>query len=66
MIAMQGHDLREWRKRNGFSQEELRQKLKLASRLTLNSWEHPEKEVPPLVEYALGKLELDPTFKQRV
>ena len=57
-MAMRGRDLREWRKRNGFSQEELRQELKLASRQTLNSWEHPEKEVPPLVEHALCKLEL--------
>ena len=51
-MAMRGRDLRKWRKRNGFSQEELRQELKLASRQTLNSWEHTEKEVPPLVEQA--------------
>ncbi len=63
---MRGRDLREWRERNGFSQEALRQKLKLASRQTLNSWEHPEKEVPPLVENALYRLELQPNFGQRV
>ncbi len=65
-MAMRGRDLREWRKRHGFTQEELRQKLKLASRLTLNSWEHPEKRVPPLVERALYKLELEPTFRHHV
>ncbi len=64
-MAMRGRDLRKWRTRNGFSQEELRQELKLASRQTLNSWEHTEKEVPPLVEHALCKLELDPVFRQR-
>ena len=63
---MRGRDLREWRERNGFSQEALRQKLKLASRQTLNSWEHPEREVPPLVEHALGKIELNPIFGQRI
>jgi transcriptional regulator with XRE-family HTH domain len=63
---MRGRDLREWRKRNGFSQEKLRQELNLGSRQTLNSWEHPEKEVPPLVEHALCKLELEPIFGQRV
>ncbi len=63
---MRGRDLREWRERNGFSQEELRQELRLASRQTLNSWEHFEKEVPPLVERALCKLEPDPLFRQRV
>ncbi len=57
-MAMRGRDLREWRKRNRFSQEELRQGLNLASQHTLNSWEHPEKEVPPLVEHALCKLEV--------
>ncbi len=62
-MAMRGSDLREWRKRHGFSQEELRRKLKLASQLTLNSWEHPEKVVPPLVERALYKLELHPTLR---
>ena len=63
---MRGHHLREWRKRHGFSQEELRLELKLRSRQTLNSWEHPENEVPPLVENALYKLERDPIFRQRV
>jgi DNA-binding XRE family transcriptional regulator len=52
--------------RNGFSQEELRQKLRLASRQTLNSWEKLQNEVPPLVEYALGKLEPKPMFRHLV
>ncbi len=64
-MAMRGRDLREWRKRNGFSQEQLRLELKLASRQTLNSWEHLEREVPPLVEPALCKLEPDQIFGQR-
>ncbi len=63
---MRGRDLRAWRERNGFSQEKLRQELKLASRQTLNSWEHLEKEVPPLVENALYRLELQRNFGQRV
>ena len=63
---MRGRDLREWRERHGFSQEELRQELKLKSRQTLNSWEHPQNEVPPLVENALYKLELNPIFRQRL
>lgn len=64
-MAMRGCDLREWRRRHRFSQEELRQKLNLASRQTLSSWELPEKEVPPLVERALYRLEQDPVFRQR-
>jgi transcriptional regulator with XRE-family HTH domain len=52
--------------RYGFTQEELRRELRLASRQTLNSWEHPEREVPPLVERALYRLELDKTVGQRV
>lgn len=64
-MAMRGCDLTEWRRRYRFSQEELRQELKLASRQTLKSWEHPEKEVPPLVERALYRLEQDPEFSQR-
>lgn len=63
---MYGRDLRAWRERNGLSQEDLRRRLKLASRLTLSSWEHAEKEVPPLVVRALSKLEMDPAFRQRV
>ncbi len=62
---MRVRDLRDWRKRNGFSQEELRQELGLGSRQTVSSWERPEKEVPRLVELALHALELDPTFRQR-
>ncbi len=65
-MAMRGRDLREWRKRNGFSQEELRQELELGSRQTVSSWERPEKEVPRLVELALRALEIDPTCRQRV
>jgi transcriptional regulator with XRE-family HTH domain len=65
-MTMRGRDLTEWRKRNCFSQEQLRQELRLASRQTLNSWELPEKEVPPLVERALYKLEQDLNFRQRM
>ncbi len=64
-MAMRGCDLREWRRRHSFSQEELRQKLNLASRQTLSSWELPEKEVPPLVERALYRLEQDSIFRLR-
>lgn len=63
-MAMRGRDLRDWRKRNGFSQEELRRELELGSRQTVSSWERPEKEVPRLVELALRALELDPTCRR--
>ena len=62
---MRGRDLVEWRKHNGFSQEELIQELGVRSRQTISSWERPEKEVPRLVELALRALELDPSFRQR-
>ena len=64
-LVMRGRDLREWRELYGFSQEELSRELKLKSRQTLTSWEHPHNEVPPLVENALYKLELGPIFRQR-
>ncbi len=64
-MAMRGCDLREWRKRNGFTQDELRQELEIGSRQTVSSWERPENEVPRLVELALRALELDPTCRQR-
>ena len=63
---MRGRDLREWRERHGLSQEELRRVLRLKSRGTLNSWEQPLSEVPPLVENALYKLELGENIRHRV
>ena len=62
---MKGRDLREWRRRNGFSQEELKEELELGSRQTVSTWERPEREVPRLVQLALHALEFDPSCRLR-
>ena len=62
---MQGPDLLAWRKRNGFSQEELMKELGVRSRQTISSWENSEKDVPRLVELALNALEKDPSCRRR-
>ncbi len=56
---MQGLDLVQWRRRNGYSQEELIMELGVKSRQTISTWENSEREIPRMVELAVRALELD-------
>ena len=54
---IRGTELREWRKRNGYTQEELMLELGLGSRQTIITWEKSESPIPRTVELALLALE---------
>lgn len=60
---MRGSDLKDWRRRNGYTQEALRREFKLRSRQTLVAWEQSE-EISRLVELALQALERLPDTRQ--
>ncbi|UWU75926.1 hypothetical protein N2603_39310 [Bradyrhizobium huanghuaihaiense] len=57
---MTGSELREWRKRNRFTQDMLRENLNLGSRQTIITWEKSEAPIPRTVELALLALEYLP------
>lgn len=61
---MRGHDLVAWRKRNGYSQEDLMMELDVKSRQTISSWENSNRDIPRLVELALNALEGLPHFRR--
>jgi DNA-binding XRE family transcriptional regulator len=52
-----GCELREWRRRNRYTQEMLRMALNIGSRQTIVSWEQSEQPLSVLVELALLALE---------
>ena len=52
-----GSDLKEWRRRNGRTQEWLRIVLGIKSRQTIIAWEQSEKPLPQTLELALLALE---------
>jgi transcriptional regulator with XRE-family HTH domain len=54
---MLGSDIREWRKRNRYTQDMLRMALELGSRQTIISWEKSNVRIPRMVEFALLALE---------
>ena len=54
---MRGIDLKDWRKRNRYSQEMLKSELGLGSRQTIISWEKSFEELPRLTQLALRALE---------
>ena len=55
---MKGRDLPEWRKRNGYlNQDGLRQELGIKSRATISAWENSEEELPRMIQLALNALE---------
>jgi DNA-binding XRE family transcriptional regulator len=57
---MRGLELREWRKRNGYTQEMLRMALQIGSRQTIISWEKSEDPVARPIQLALLALEYLP------
>ncbi len=62
--AMKGQDLKEWRKRNGYTQERLREDLELGSRQTIITWEKSPKDLSRMLQLALKMLESEPPRKQ--
>jgi len=55
---MKGKQLAEWRKRNGyFNQDGLRRELGIKSRATISAWENTETELPRIVQLALMAIE---------
>jgi transcriptional regulator with XRE-family HTH domain len=54
---LRGSDLKEWRKRMGYTQEALRLELGIASRQTIISWERAEEPLARVIELALIALE---------
>jgi transcriptional regulator with XRE-family HTH domain len=57
---MLGTELREWRKRNSWTQEKLRQELGIKSRRTIISWEKSTAVLPRMVVLALLALDKMP------
>ncbi len=57
---MEGQDLLNWRKRNGYDQQSLMDELGVGSRQTLSNWENSKRPVPRTVELALIALERFP------
>ena len=58
---MKGTDLREWRKRHGYSQDALMAELGVRSRQTISTWENADgAELPRMLELALIALEKFP------
>ncbi len=62
---MKGHELKEWRKANGYkNQTALKEELQLGSRGTVSAWENSDKEIPRIVFLALHALEHCPELKK--
>jgi len=54
---MHGNELKEWRKRNKYTQDALRIALGLGSRQTIITWEASEDRLPLMTQLALAALE---------
>ncbi|HUH85494.1 MAG TPA: hypothetical protein VLX85_12870 [Stellaceae bacterium] len=61
---MTGKDLAEWRRRNGYSQQQLMQELEVKSRQTISTWERPDRRLERPIELALILLERDPSLRR--
>lgn len=62
---MLGIDLPHWRKRNRFTQDNLREALGVKSRQTIITWEKSETPIPRTVELALLALEHLPEMARK-
>jgi transcriptional regulator with XRE-family HTH domain len=60
---MQGEELVAWRRKHGFTQEQLMLELDVKSRQTMSAWENSGRQVPRLVELALVALEREPSVR---
>ena len=63
---MRGPDLKDWRKRQGFSQDDLMRELGISSRQTISTWENSDKELSRMLELALIALEEFPECRNWV
>ena len=66
ILRMVGTDLPDWRKRNRFTQDTLREALGVKSRQTIITWEKSEAPIPRTVELALLALEHLPEMARKV
>ncbi len=57
MKHIRGIDLKDWRKRHGYTQEALMRELEVNSRQTMSTWEKSPDELPRIVQLALRALE---------
>ena len=55
-----GSDLKEWRRRNGYTQDMLRLALGLRSRQTIITWENSDEPLSKMIQLALLALEFLP------
>lgn len=63
MKHMRGVDLKDWRKRHGYSQEALMMELGVHSRQTISTWENSPDELPRITQLALWALEEIPEVR---
>jgi transcriptional regulator with XRE-family HTH domain len=55
---MNGQDMKHWRERHGYTQEELGLELNIRSRQTISSYENGIRKIPKLLVLALKALEV--------
>lgn len=60
---MTGGELVAWRRRHGYSQEQLMKELDVKSRQTISTWEGPDRQLECTIELALIALEHDPSLR---
>lgn len=60
-----GLELKSWRKKMGFSQEDLMAELDIRSRQTISSMENSDNSIPRTVQLALVALENHPEVRKR-
>lgn len=63
VTRMVGADLRKWRKRHGYNQEDLMKELGVQSRQTISTWENSSNKLPRVLELALAALESLPEIR---
>lgn len=61
---MTGADLKAWRKRNRYRQEDLQRELELGSRSTISNWEASQDPLPRTIVLALMALENMPEARR--
>ncbi len=66
MKHIRGIDLKDWRKRHGYTQEALMRELEVNSRQTISTWEQSPDELRRIIQLALTALEEIPEVRRVV